>query len=75
MWTDEGFADPCARGGYFDVCETGRKERKGSIVHAVEVRVAKAWKISFAEDLALVSVMGMLARSHVEVNVKLVGRV
>ena len=38
-------ADPCARGGYFEVYKTGRKERKGSIVHAMEVRVVNAWRI------------------------------
>ena len=52
-------ADLYARGGYFDVCRTGRKERKGSIVHAMEVRVVNAWIISFAEYLVSVSVMGM----------------
>ena len=41
----------------------------------MEVRVANAWRISSAEDLALVSIMGMLAPSHVEVNVKFVGRI
>ena len=59
----------------FDVCKTGRKERKGSIVHTIEVRVANAWRISFAEDLAFVSVMGMSVQSHVEENFKFVGRV
>ena len=68
-------ADPCARGGYFEVYKTGRKERKGSIVHAMEVRVVNAWRISFAGDLASVSVMGMSVQSHMEVNVRSVGRI
>ena len=37
--------------------------------------MANAWRISFLEDLVPVSVMEMLAQSHVEVNVKFVGRV
>ena len=69
-------ADPCARGGYFEVCKTSRKkERKGLIVHAMKVRVVNAWRISFAGDLSSVSVMGMLVQSHVEVNVRFVGRI
>ena len=68
-------ADPCARGGYFEVCKTSRTERKGSIVHAMEVRVVNAWRISFAGDLASVSVMGMSVQSHVEVNFRFVGRI
>jgi hypothetical protein len=63
------------RGGFFDVGKIGRKERKGSMSHAVEVKLWNVSKMSFGECFASVTGMLILMQSHEEVKVRFGGGV
>ena len=63
------------RGGYLDVGKIGRKERKGSMSHAAEVKLWNVSKMSFGECFASVTGMLMSMRSHEEVKVRFGGGV
>ena len=65
----------CVRRGYFDVGKTGRKERKGSMNHAAEVKLWNVIKMLFGECFASVTGMLMLMRSHEEVKIRFGGGV
>ena len=65
----------CVRRGYFDVGKTGRKERKGSMNHAAEVKLWNVSRMLFGVCFAAVSGMQISMRSHAEVKVKFGGGV
>ena len=65
----------CVRGGYFDVGKIGRKERKGSMNHAAEVKLWNVSRMLFEECLASVTGMLRSMRSHEEVKVRFGGGV
>ena len=48
------------RGGYLDVGKIGRKERKGSMSHAAEVKLWNVSRMSFGECFASVTGMQIL---------------
>ena len=65
----------CVRGGYFDVGKIGRKERKGSMSHAAEVKLWNVSRMSFEECFASVAGMQISMQSHVEVKIRFGGGV
>ena len=65
----------CVRGGYFDVGKIGRKERKGSMNHAAEVKLWNVSRMLFGECFASVAGMQISMRSHVEVKIRFGGGV
>ena len=65
----------CVRGGYFDVGKVRRKERKGSMSHAAEVKLWNVSKMSFRECFPSVAGMQISMRSHVEVKIRFGGGV
>ena len=63
------------RGGYLDVGKIGRKERKGSMSQAAEVKLWNVSKMLFGECFASVTGMLMSMQSHEEVKVRFGGGV
>jgi hypothetical protein len=61
------------RGGYFDVRIIGRKERKGSMDYAAEVKLWNVSRMSFGECFASVTGMQISIQSHVDVKVRFGG--
>ena len=58
------------RGGYCDVGKIGRKERKGSMSHAAEVKLLNVCRMLFGECFASVAGMQISMQSHVEVKIR-----
>ena len=65
----------CVRGGYFDVGKIGRKERKGSMNHAAEVKLWNVSRMLFGECFTSVAGMQVSMQSHVEVKIRFGGGV
>ena len=63
------------RGGYLDVGKIGRKERKGSMSHAAEVKLWNVSRMLFGECFASVTGMLRSMQSHEEVKVRFGGGV
>ena len=61
------------RGGYFDVEKIGRKERKGSMNHAAEVKLWNVSRMSVGECFVSVAGIPIMIQSHAEVKVRFGG--